>query len=57
MIKAFARSMKKAHTRGTMMKAMFEAPYRCETAAMFAIAVGVEPNDIPPNPEQITAAS
>lgn len=56
-IKAFARSMKKAHTRGTIMKAMCEAPYRWETAAMFAIAVGVEPNDIPPNPEQMTAAS
>jgi hypothetical protein len=27
------------------------------TADIFAIAVGVEPNEIPPNPEQTTAAS
>ena len=52
-----ARSMKNAQTSGTMMKARFEAPKRCVTADMLAIAVGVEPREIPPKPEHTTAAS
>ena len=54
---ALARSMKKAETRGTMMKARWEGPKRWVTAAMLAIAVGVEPRVTPPNPAATTAAS
>jgi hypothetical protein len=54
---ALTRSMKKAETNGTMMKARWEGPKRWVTAAMLAIAVGVDPRITPPNPEAITAAS
>ena len=54
---ALVRSMKKAETNGTMMKARCEAPKRWVTAAMFAIAVGVEPRVTPPKPAATTAAS
>ena len=40
-----------------MTKAKWDAPYRFDTADIFAIAVGVEPREIPPNPAQIIAAS
>ena len=54
---ALTRSRKKAETRGTIRKARVESPYCLVTAVMLAIAVGVEPSAIPPNPAQITAAS
>ena len=55
--KALTRSMKKAQTRGTMMKARCEAPYLLVTAAMLAMAVGVDPREMPPKPAETTAAS
>ena len=53
---AFTRSRKKADTSGTIKKARVDGPCCCVTAFMFAIAVGVEPREMPPNPAQITAA-
>ena len=49
--------MKNAQTKGTIINAKCEAPYRVVTADIFAIAVGVDPSEIPPKPEHITAAS
>jgi hypothetical protein len=49
--------MKKAHTSGTTMKAKCEGPYRLVTADMLAIAVAVEPREMPPQPADTTAAS
>lgn len=54
---ALTKSMKNAQTSGTMMKARCEGPKRFVTADMLAIAVGVEPREMPPKPEQTTAAS
>ena len=54
---AFTRSKKKADTSGTIKKARVDGPYCCVTAVMLAIAVGVDPREIPPKPAQITAAS
>ena len=44
-------------TSGTIKKARVDGPCCCVTAFMFAIAVGVEPREMPPNPAQITVAS
>ena len=49
--------MKKAQTNGTMINARWEAPYCLLTADILAMAVGVEPSDIPPKPAETTAAS
>ena len=40
---AFAKSMKKAPMSGTTRNAWGEGPWRCVTASMFAMAVGVAP--------------
>lgn len=54
---ALARSMKKAETRGRMMNAVGAAPCAFVIAVILAIAVGVAPRLIPPNPAVMTAAS
>jgi len=54
---ALTKSIKNALTSGTTINALCAPPYFVVTAVIFAIAVGVDPSDIPPNPEIITAAS
>ena len=49
-------SRKNAPTSGTTMNATCDAPWRCVTAVMFAIAVGVAPRPNPISPAQMTAA-
>ena len=52
--------METANNAGKQQKALDDVPsatYCCVTAVMLAIAVGVDPREIPPKPAQITAAS
>jgi hypothetical protein len=50
------RLTNKADTSGRITKALGDGPYRLVTAVMAAIAVGVEPSDMPANPALSTAA-
>ena len=50
-IRALVISIRKAETKGTITNALYAAPYLRVIADMLAIAVGVAPSDIPPNPE------
>ena len=47
MIIALAMSTKNAETKGSTMNAIGDGPYRCVTAFIFAIAVGVAPKAKP----------
>ena len=49
-------STKKAPTSGRIIKAVGAGPWVLVTAVMFAIAVGVAPNENPANPALNTAA-
>ena len=57
MTRASTMSMKKPHTSGTTITALYAAPYCWVTAILLAIAVAVEPNLMPTNAAEITAAS
>ena len=50
------RLTNKADTSGRITKALGDGPYRLVTAVMAAIAVGVEPSDMPMNPALSTEA-
>ena len=56
-IRAFVISIRKAETKGTITNALYAVPYLRVIADMLAIAVGVAPSDMPPNPEHTTADS